>query len=893
MQIAGDIRIGDLPFRLLFQASRQESIISAAWNAEEGGEISPALLSQHFSNTPLSVDIPEAVSHFDLSLTKIAFDYHFKAKRFTFLIATKNYGALTISSHSSGLSREFCFKLEINSVFQLNKLPVIGEGLKAEDYIRLGYFSVTVAREKKAALGADLEVGLFGQKIPFELLPSPDNRSMPLASDVRQESISSVKWLDVNKDVGPLHLARLGFAMGDGCVTVQVDGGLRLSVLLLEFLGLYLSIPLKKSKSVDFGIQGLAVTVSRPPLLLSGGLYVAKEKKMSLYTGEISVRVGNFQLTALGSYGVFDDGDPSLFIFLLLNYPLGGPSIFYITGLAGGFGYNRTIILPAEVKDVKKFPFVAAAMQQGPLKKEMSPGEVLKAMNASIKPQRGQYFASVGVRFTSFGLVDAFLLANVMFGDHLEISLLGLASVSLPPRSSTKVAYAELALKVVIAPDCGVVSILGVLTSESFVLDKGCKLRGGFAFVTWFGKNEHSGDFILTLGGYREGFLIPHYPKVDRIGVDWKISKNLSLTASFYFALTPSCLMMGGCLALTFEMGRLKAWFRARVDFFMQWKPFAYSLSLYVSIGASFRWDFFPFYRTFTLELSANLDLWGPPFGGKAHVKWWVISFTISFGEGKALEIPIKWPEFAESFLPQAKTGNANEAQYIGIRVADGIVRENRNSGEKIVSAKYLSIEIISRLPCSSLRLEDEVRGEYGGLGVVPMGTSHYTSELTVKVRSAAGAVVRMQGKAILSNLPRALWAQRKPEINDTDTLQKNVPTGIVLCCPDVEPEGILPEYPAGSYDVAELCKNEMLPPLIFSWTHPSPIRPKIYPDENRLRQISDSIVKTGGLRYNCLSMLAKEFGVYREEDLKLDRWGENLDEILFSTPEIQAIGTE
>lgn len=894
MQIAGDIRIGDLPFTLLFQASGNGGILSACWHAEKSGEINPALFSHNFSDTPLSVDIPEAIAHFDLALTKIAFDYHFKESRFSFLIATKNYGTLTISSYSAGGSRAFDFKLEIDRVFPWNKLPVLGEGLSSKDYIRLGYFSLAVASENKVVPGAELEIGLFGQKLPFRLPPSPSNASMAADSRSEEEKPPSVTWMDVNKDAGPLHLGRLGFSMGDGCVTALVDGGLRLSVLALDFLGLYLKIPLKKGQSVDFGLQGLAVTVSRPPLFLSGGLDAEQEEGgMVRYTGDICVRAGNFQLTALGSYGRFDDGDPSLFIFLLLVHPLGGPPVFYLTGLAGGFGYNRAMILPAEVKDVKKFPFVAAAMQQGPLNKKMSPGEVLKTMNMFIVPKRGQYFASVGVRFTSFGLVDAFLLANVMFGEHLEISLLGVASASLPPKSSRKVAYAELALKAVIAPECGVVSILGVLTSESFVLDKNCRLRGGFAFVAWFGKNEHSGDFILTLGGYRDGFLVPHYPAVDRLGVDWKISDTLSLTASFYFSLTPACLMMGGSLALTFEMGRLKAWFRARVDFFMQWKPFAYALSLSISIGASFRWDFFPFYKTFTLELSAQLDLWGPPFSGKARIHWWVISFTIAFGQGRVPEVPLEWAEFEESFLPREKTADGDDAGYVGIRIADGIVRENRDTGKKILSANYLSLEITSRIPCSTLRLEDEVRAEYGDLGVVPMGISHCSSELTVKVRNAAGEVIAMEGSALLSNLPKALWAPEKPDPNDSETLQKNVPTGIVLRCPKLEPEGILPGAPAGSYDVAELCKNEMLPPLAFSWTCPEPIQPGLYPDENRLEQIARSIVKTGGARYDCLAALSEAFGVYREEELKLDRWREHLEDILLSTPEIQRIGAE
>lgn len=58
--------------------------------------------------------------------------------------------------------------------------------------------------------------------------------------------------------------------------------------------------------------------------------------------------------------------------------------------------------------------------------------------------------------------------------------------------------------------------------------------------------------------------------------------------------------------------------------------------------------------KTFGIGLSAKLHLWGPPFGGIAHVSWWVISFDIYFGDPKKTRPgPIDWDEFHRSFLPQ------------------------------------------------------------------------------------------------------------------------------------------------------------------------------------------------------------------------------------------------
>lgn len=180
----------------------------------------------------------------------------------------------------------------------------------------------------------------------------------------------------------------------------------------------------------------------------------------------------------------------------------------------------------------------------------------------------------------------------MVWGNELKIALMGVSTLSLPPGESKPFVYAELSLLAVISPAVGEISISGALSSQSFLMDRNCRLQGGFAFVTWFGNNEHSGDFVLTLGGYKEGFYVAHYPKVDRIGIKWNIDKNLVLSASFYFALTPSCVMLGGNASITYEWGRLRAWFQARLEFYMKWKPFAYEFYVGISLGASFRWDF-------------------------------------------------------------------------------------------------------------------------------------------------------------------------------------------------------------------------------------------------------------------------------------------------------------
>ncbi len=61
------------------------------------------------------------------------------------------------------------------------------------------------------------------------------------------------------------------------------------------------------------------------------------------YVGGAVVSIVNmFELSAIGGY-TEADGQASLFIFASLVAPLGGPPWFFVTGVAGGFGYNRSL----------------------------------------------------------------------------------------------------------------------------------------------------------------------------------------------------------------------------------------------------------------------------------------------------------------------------------------------------------------------------------------------------------------------------------------------------------------------------------------------------------------------------------------------------------------------
>jgi hypothetical protein len=309
-----------------------------------------------------------------------------------------------------------------------------------------------------------------------------------------------------------------------------------------------------------------------------------------------------------------------------------------------GFGYNRRFIAPA-VDQIAGFPLVAEAVGTtipGTLATELA------LLDKALRPSPGDYFLAAGIRFTSFKMIDSFLLVTAGFGHRFELNVLGLSTLVLPMPDTgqgkvTPIAEIQLAMKASFIPDDGYFSLLAQLTSNSYLLSRACRLTGGFAFVTWF-DGDHDGDFVLSVGGYHPHFTVPgHYPSVPRLGFEWKVPDKLALKGSAYFALTPGALMAGASLSAVYEDGSLRAWFDAGMDFLIAWQPFHYEGGVHISVGASYTFSFFGTH-TITAHVGTDVRFWGPDFGGTAHIDLDVISFTVDFGSrGGASAEPVPW----------------------------------------------------------------------------------------------------------------------------------------------------------------------------------------------------------------------------------------------------------
>lgn len=633
---------------------------------------------------------------------------------------------------------------------------------------------------------------------------------------------SNVKWISLQKTIGPVYFDKAGVAFQDGKVALMLDASLTLAALKISLIELGASMGISTPlQTPDFMLNGLAIAYESGPVKISGGFLKFKKGDVTQYVGSATIGLPSFNLSALGAYASIG-GHPSLFIFAMLTQPpLGGPPAFFITGVAAGFGYNRGLRLPG-IDDVTSFPLVSGFVpgQSSPFSGN-DPGAALKVLvDKDVVPvQVGQNWLAAGIQFTSFELIQSYVLLSVAFGTKLEIGLLGLATISVPPKSPTVLAYAELALAVAILPDDGIVSVDAKLTPASFVLSKRCYLTGGFAFYIWFAPNTHEGDFVVTLGGYHPNFSPPaHYPRVPRLGFNWAVTPQVSIKGGMYFALTPTCLMAGGSLEATFQSGDLKAWFTMGANFLIAWKPFHYEAQMYLGFGVSYTFRlnllFTTITKTISISLGADLTIWGPEFSGVARIDLWIISFTISFGATpRSQPNPISWPDFQASFLPPSPPPttrqltllrglNVHTTTYCSSKVITGLFRDMSKDGhvdgplDWIVNRDGTKFETDTKLPAKEYTLticdqngkvpaeniiitnpdELEGRNKDFGIGLVDVENKDFSSAHTVTLTLLEGRKlnpdVKYEVTAILRSVPAAMWKKGRPKLSDKSTVE-------------------------------------------------------------------------------------------------------------------------
>jgi hypothetical protein len=570
-------------------------------------------------------------------------------------------------------------------------------------------------------------------------------------------------WFPIQRTFGPVSIQQIGIRWIGGPDlkgAILLDGGVALAGLAVGVDDLSLTIPFADMGDLskwELGLRGLAVSYDGGGVRIGGGLLQADlgDSDDVRYDGFLLVEVGGKSFVALGSYGVVN-GDPSLFVFVVIGIPIGGPPYFFITGLAGGFGYNRGLVVPA-IEGLPQFPLVAAMSDSSAV--TAAPMDFLQRMGPAVPMERGSYWFAAGLKFSSFALVNSQALLYVLLNRGLEIGLLGMSKFELPP--AVPLVSVELALKARFSTIEGVISVEARLTDNSWVLSRDCRLTGGFAFFIWFA-GEHAGDFVITIGGYHPRYTPPdHYPVVPRLGFNWRVSNCISIKGEAYFALTPRQVMAGGLLEAVYDSGDVRAWFRAWANMYIQWRPFWFEVEIGISIGVSVD----TWLGRVKIETGASLIVWGPDIGGEVTVDVFVISITIPFGADRVVpQEVLSWDQFRTALLPPE-----DEKLFAG-GIERGLVSGSPATGPWSVLPEFV-IRTESFIGASEVRpgsggIDIGARGTLA-IDIKPMNRTGVSSVHHVRVLNHLGQDVthRFQVcEALSGNVARALW--------DTDTGQ-------------------------------------------------------------------------------------------------------------------------
>jgi len=814
----GHITIGSLKFALIFDTDQTSTKFLAAYHDDQTVKVKDLI---GYIDSQLKNDIPEGL---EINLKDALFAYSKQQTLTNFLFGLNIDGGINLSNLPL-VGQEFPPNqtLKISLQILATKADFTAPELQALNtlYTDGGIKLPTTDINQRLDLIPSLQFGSEIQQLELPITinkqtgqiegttpPRDNNLSPPVVtpSSTPTPISDSTKWFTLQKSLGPVHFQRIGLKYQDSKIWVLLDASLNLAGLSLSLDGLAVNSPLNQFDP-KFDLKGIGIDYKGSDTLEIGGAFLRTTRNgIDEYNGaaviKFNVKAKTLNLSAIGSYAYFQ-GHPSLFIYAILDYPIGGPSFFFVTGLAAGFGYNRALKVPT-IDQVATFPLVAEAVNPPPAEGSNSDqaarltGELTK-LRDYIPPETGQIFLAIGIKFTSFKLIDSFLLLTVAFGNRFELNILGLATLIAPPNVGAgvpPVAQVQLAIKASFLPAEGFIGVIAQLTPNSYILSQACHLTGGFAFYGWFAPNVHEGDFVLTLGGYHPLFKVPdHYPKVPRLGLNWQVSSELYIKADAYFALTPSAIMAGGHLQATWNSGPLSAWFNAGADFLMSWKPYHYDISIYIDMGVSYTFQFFGT-QHITVQLGADLHIWGPEFTGIAHIHLWIISFDVSFGSS-ASQAPtaIDWNEFKTSFLPAADA-------ICTIAVKEGLVRKvNQDDKTDLgnINPKDFCLVANSVIPIKTCNVNlntQEINTQFG-IGSMAVTASELISELTITINKNGTTLNSTEFDEdfactpLFKKVPVALWGESlTPSLNGNQFIE-NTLSGLEIK-PKKQPEQAL-----------------------------------------------------------------------------------------------------
>jgi hypothetical protein len=823
-------------------------------------------------------------------------------------------------------------------------IPLVGDKLKGNLMLKDAFLlitskepdEITIEIENSPTIAPGVffgyDISLIGEEqqiiLPVVKYKKPEPAGFASILTESDEDIkSSVYTLSIQKQIGPILIDSLSLSYSDQVITCSLSASMEVGPLSIALDGLSLGTTIK-AFAPQYNIDGLGIGYVTPALTIEGAAIKIPAEDLGKdilwqFDGDLIIKGSKFGIAALVSYAQAKKGLPSLFAFANVSVPLGGPPFFMVTGLMAGFGFNRTLVMPAH-NQVQDFPLLQIGNQPSGSEKEhaMKTLKILEGQEEGsdgekvkwISPKTGDYWLAAGLTFSSFGVIEGSLLLIAEFGQDLQFAVLGMAWLSLPMGVGKKNSYIfiELQMEAVLKPTDGYFCAAASLTDNSFILTEDAHLTGDFSFNLWFGNNTNAGQFVITAGGYHPAFKPPsYYPEVQRLGFNWQITPETSITGNSYFAFTPSCGMAGNLMKLLYEHGSVKVWFITEGNFLTTWHPFSFVATLHIEVGVSKCINFLLCHKTASASVGATLDLWGPPLGGRVRVHITLITITIQFGSTAAIDKNKEvqhWKDFSKMLPDPNNICNIITTTGLGNvllkdKVTNKIIYSNQstlNPTSKIWVVRSFSFEFDTRsvIPSSSLTYgvdanhAKNVKG--ANIAIRPMNLSNVTSVQNVQIsRNANGSspidIRNWRFTPNKENLAATLWGTplmengsfvQNPSKPSAETIKEQL-TGYTVKAPDPvagSTFGIVP--------LTALIEAYILPGIPQNPLNNKPPSSVYLPSKNSATLTNiGKIGTTLATKRNALYAALKSNNIYTGPNDSMNKMGVNVNNLFTAPP--------
>ncbi|KAM5362396.1 hypothetical protein ACJA88_014054 [Fusarium oxysporum] len=586
--------------------------------------------------------------------------------------------------------------------------------------------------------------------------------------------------------------------------------------------------PLLYQKNVK--AQPDAEKISKPPVLLQSGCHF----QVLLHESSDPTLVLDYAFRK-SKQSPQDDRDGKLIHLPPATGNSGEPAAVQVVvcfwGVAGGFGYNSHLTLP-DVDHVTNFPLVAMnkglAEPKGDMMLqliELTSGPGMQC----ITPEKDSLWLAAGISIKALQVLDVLAVLALDPSSDPKFGLIAEATAIIPKGVDREKAFVviELHLIAVVDPGHGLLTVTGQLTPRSYILSPSCSVTGGFCIAYFFEGSGHEGDWVLSIGGYHPSFQVPaHYPPTPpRLGISWVYDNELSITGEAYFAITPAACMGGGRLDAVFSTGRTKATFSAYTNFLMYFRPFHFQSEIGVSVYAStvigWRW----FSVEIQVEISAMLELHGPPIAGVAHLHFWFLEISVRFGPDSPGVPRLTTSQFL-AMIKQAE--NDEEAARVEdhlfsiqrgeIANDQNLVKKDPVLEEHVVRASQLQLNIQSRFPILDAACNNKPAAiqNFDSIFISPMQIASPVTTSTLKVmvtETDTNNYPAFSCTPIIKKIPSMMWKKYEGDINPSslgNSTNKTFAMGIMI-----EPEKSAPSNEGlAAYSVIKFSSESIFHPV-------------------------------------------------------------------------------